>query len=494
MVGRTFPVLALFLSLIVPTSAISSDDSTAEPTSAAEVEVIKERIESLEEVIAELKKELGDDEPSKKDEPERLSDEFMEKIEKRIDEFEKKIPPKPDTFNKANIKLQGRVHIDFVNFPTATSGIGSFENPSTGDQPQSRFLFRRLRLGAKGNIFQNLKFKTIIEFADPSSIAMKDAYLEMNHLPIVEDVLVGNFKRPLGMEAINSSNNNVFMERSLPIQAFNEDERRFGLISYIETDDERATMAHGFFTTKNIANDGNYTGSFGNLSFNNRYTYLPWWDESSDGRGFLHLGIANMVASNDPDFGSSDPNNQARFSSRPELRSVSRWVDTGRIADTTLWDTMGLEMMLNAGSLSVVSEFLPTWVVRPGQENLFFPGWYTMVAYILTGETREYQRFKGAIGGISPHEPFFLAKTCDGPKMGIGAWEAAVRYSYVDLSDADIEGGVQSDVTAALNWYLNSWSRVQMNYVIGDIKQHAPVNGFTSGSFTGFGVRFMAYY
>ena len=52
----------------------------------------------------------------------------------------------------------------------------------------------------------------------------------------------------------------------------------------------------------------------------------------------------------------------------------------------------------------------------------------------------------------------------DGTPTGIGAWELAVRYSYLDLTDKTIAGGRLNSVTLGLNWYLNANAKLQFNY------------------------------
>jgi phosphate-selective porin OprO/OprP len=50
-------------------------------------------------------------------------------------------------------------------------------------------------------------------------------------------------------------------------------------------------------------------------------------------------------------------------------------------------------------------------------------------------------------------------------RNGIGAWELAVRLSEVDLSDADIFGGQQQDLTLGLNVYATPQIRFSAEYI-----------------------------
>ena len=65
-------------------------------------------------------------------------------------------------------------------------------------------------------------------------------------------------------------------------------------------------------------------------------------------------------------------------------------------------------------------------------------------------------------------------RTCDGTCIGSGAWEAAVRYSNVDLDDGALNGGNLNQVTAGLNWYWNPNVRMMFNYIWAERDIAAP--------------------
>ena len=48
---------------------------------------------------------------------------------------------------------------------------------------------------------------------------------------------------------------------------------------------------------------------------------------------------------------------------------------------------------------------------------------------------------------------------------GCGAIELAVRWAYIDLNDRGVEGGRIEEMTYGVNWYLNPYTKIVMNYV-----------------------------
>ena len=128
--------------------------------------------------------------------------------------------------SKATIKLSGRLHGDYWAFPGADPGIAAFE----GRDPEDRFVARRIRFGVAGKITDHMEYKIEAEFADPNDTEWRDVYLGFNDLPILRTLLIGNQKRPYGLDHLNSSRYNVFIERPFIIEVFSEDARRLGVV------------------------------------------------------------------------------------------------------------------------------------------------------------------------------------------------------------------------------------------------------------------------
>ena len=83
-----------------------------------------------------------------------------------------------------------------------------------------------------------------------------------------------------------------------------------------------------------------------------------------------------------------------------------------------------------------------------GGPTVGLPRAYAYAGCFLTGEQRSYDKNNSVFGDVVPNGRV-------GKDGGIGAWELAVRYSYLDYNDANVQGGRLSDITAGVNWRWN---------------------------------------
>ena len=90
------------------------------------------------------------------------------------------------------------------------------------------------------------------------------------------------------------------------------------------------------------------------------------------------------------------------------------------------------------------------------------------MSYFLTGEFIPYDRESGTIGRVIPFRNFGpVNRLCGGTGGGWGAWNVAMRYDYLNLTDGGITGGSEGIGTFALNWF---------NYTLSTQgNQYAPV-------------------
>ena len=130
-------------------------------------------------------------------------------------------------------------------------------------------------------------------------------------------------------------------------------------------------------------------------------------------------------------------------------------MDTGIILDSDDFVRLGAEFATVMGPFSAQAEYISTSVNRDGASDLDFDGWYVEMAYFLTGESRQYKHGKFA-------KPLPQSNVGEG---GMGAWQLALRYSTLDLSDGLIEGGEVDTMTLGLNWFPTPTLRFTANYV-----------------------------
>ncbi len=229
---------------------------------------------------------------------------------------------------KPTFDIGGRIHLDYWGFPDASEGIGFFEHPvaaspNFGTDPEDTIVFRRIRLETEGDILETMLWRVQVDFNNPSTPELKDCYIGFKELPFNQVLLIGNQKRPLGLDHLNSSRYNVFLERPFVVEAFNEDARRLGVAMYGYSEDEVYTWRYGVYNLENISTDGRYLGDNLQPSLNARLSSSPWYDDSSDGRGYFHWAVAGMAAWPEgrlsPAAGYAA---ESRFRTRPEARAL----------------------------------------------------------------------------------------------------------------------------------------------------------------------------
>ncbi|QEG43062.1 OprO/OprP family phosphate-selective porin [Roseimaritima ulvae] len=464
---------------------------------------LKDRVAKLEALLADKSEDDGED----------PVEELSGTVDDLSDSFKKFSGDKSIVHSgssKSTMKVSGRVHVDGWGFADSDDNISIFNGGGDVDDaldPQNRLGFRRLRFGVKGDIKDNMIYKIEMEFAGGNDSEFRDAYLGWEELPFLQTLLIGNQKRPYGLDHLNSSRFNVFIERPFVIESFNQDARRLGIASYGYDDAQLFNWRYGVYNQRNVQSLGNYIDDHLQLELTGRLASTPWYDEVSGGRGYAHFAISGTVADTDPD---AINGNEARFRSRPEARSSGRWIDTGRIASADAFQMMGVEAVINLGALQLVGEYQTMNVDRiDGFSDANLDGGYVYASYFLTGEHMPWDRKSGTLARITPFQNFWSVRRCDGGvERGWGAWQVAVRYSTADFNDGVINDGVfggQGDAwTFGLNWYWNPNARMQFNYINGQIANRivsdpadppAPAgpldNTLQTGDYSIYGVRFM---
>jgi phosphate-selective porin OprO/OprP len=391
----------------------------------------------------------------------------LSKSELRLEALEGAAAPKTQEKEKPKyptLNLSGVFQTDAVMFHQTD------ENRLAYGEIQNGADFRRARLGAKGSVSDAMDYFMQMDFGFFGRPTFTDLWVDFKDATPFGTVRVGQWKQPFSLEAVSSFRYTTFMERSSLFQAF-VPFRHLGVGIYDHSQDETMTWALSYLRTGQDQFGGSLSTDGGN-GLAGRVTQLGWYD--CQGTEYLHLGLGY--------FFNAPPDGRARFRSIPEIyvgdfalpagepigssgqaiptvaMGTPFFVDTGVLTDTSLIHTVGPEMLWVHGPLSLQSEFMGTYVDSGPSENGFLYGSYMQVGYFLTGEHRPYDRKAGAIDRVIP----FQSVT---KKGGIGAWELATRWSYLDLTDRQIRGGELQDFTFGLNWYVNPYCKCVFNYI-----------------------------
>ena len=337
---------------------------------------------------------------------------------------------------------------------------------------------RRGRLRADGTLYKSVDFAVEYEFFNgvlpaglPATAANvfnspgpTDAWITLKNIPVVGNVRIGNQKEPFSLEHLNNYRALEFLERSVLFDASQATRFNNGFtpgVSVFRTwADDRIYTAGGFFKNESDlfgfgVNDGNYATT-------GRVGILPIYDPESN----VSLWIGGAMSYRNP------VNGQVRVNVRDNVRNapfplLNLVADTG-VLNASSQSLYNLETGAAIGPVTVQAEYLANLVRDagpvggPNVGTAVFQGFYAETMVFLTGERRTWNPKAAVFNRIQPLTNFGFSG--DGTPTGIGAWELAVRYSYLDLTDKTISGGRLNSVTLGLNWYLNANAKLQFNY------------------------------
>ena len=327
---------------------------------------------------------------------------------------------------------------------------------------------RRARLGFEGTAFKWFNYRAEVDFAG-NAVNVTDLYLQYTKIPKTV-ITIGQHKAPFGLESNNSDNYNTFLERGMFTNAFGNAgaERRIG-ISAAYAPKENINIAGGLFGDNESISRGSGAAPGESWGVNGRATWEPVFDTGK----IIHIGISGYYRDR---LKSGDTPDAVRLNDRPNVRiDGGNIADSGVITNTRSLRYGGIEAAGVFGPITVAGEAGRLWLDRDGV-NEHFNGYYAYAAYFLTGETRP---FKG--GNFDRVRPFK-----DVGNGGLGAFEVAVRYDQIDLSNTPVAtraGNEASSFTAALNWYFNPYAKLMVNWVrfTGDNTPIDPVGSKTKG-------------
>jgi phosphate-selective porin OprO/OprP len=510
-----------------PAAAAEQPAGKAAPGGADDVRaIVKEELKKEEERKKEAEKKKKEEEDRKKEEEKRRKEEegYVVGSDNKLSGL---WTPNGLVFQTENQDYQmhfgGRFNFDQVWWKQPAylkgpaPGNGGLPNSKPGDGVgvlDDGFFLRRVRLKMNGQLSEVIEYDTEFDFENLNRMAFDEMFVGVKDIPLIGTVRIGQHKVPMGLESYSSSRYLVFLERSSLFDAFWQ-EFAPGIFFSNSFFDQHMTYALMFHKIEVFQPFNGSSFGDGEYAATGRLSFLPVW--ANEGRCYQHLAASYQWRAGNlgREYGGTgnafaDTQRVVIFRDRPELRDAvgtggdtegdsARFVSTGFfLADSV--HTVGAEYLGVWGPLSVQAE--GTFAVPEGNVRSVYPasqfgtprgnpvfwGSYAQVSYFLTGESRPYDRRFGVYTRVRPNENFFLVQDEDGrTHFGLGAWELAYRYSYLNLNGNGITGGILGEHTVGLNWYLSSVCKMQFNYI--NANRWVSNTPARSGTIQGIGLR-----
>ncbi|HET7314406.1 OprO/OprP family phosphate-selective porin [Salinisphaera sp.] len=342
--------------------------------------------------------------------------------------------------------IGGRIQYDFSStFGSRYDGKVDYADANSRNITGSEF--RRLRLDAHGRLAGWVLYKLEVDFAD-NSVGLRDAYLAASkNFELGKGVVyLGSKFADRGLDARTSSKWTWFTERNTVANGIQPDSGSYltGITGEFYGDDNW----HASLGINKGSNTGDNTDS-------NNFTVLSraHWNPIAKDDVILHVGAngfyENFEGDNTTDY-------------RPNVTIGGHYNDNLRIRsaaiDPSTSTAYGLELAGLAGPFAAGAEWgHRTLFGRGAGDNLSYEAYSAQLGYALTGEQFGYSTKQGVWT-----RPKIAHPVTEG---GIGDWELVARYEAIDFENSRVfQGGTGHGTSVGLNWYLNKFTRVLLDY------------------------------
>lgn len=340
---------------------------------------------------------------------------YAETLEERVAKLEAKLTHKKEV----DIDVFGRLHLD-KTWITADDTNLSLQNNSK---------LRRGRIGVKGKVDGNWKYKFEVDFSGNDS-NVKDAFISKK-LHDSGYIMIGQFKEPFSLEELNSSLNTTFVERASINGVVSSRKIGIGYNRHLNNLNIQTGIFGDSVGTSNSSDDETTSATVRISKFNN--------NENST----LHFGAAYRL--------SEPTGDSVTYNFKPEASvETSSSVITAAITNVDLVKQAGLELAYVKNRFSIQGEYIRTDLEIDNASDQTIDGYYGQISYFLTNDKRNYNDKKSIFGSVKPSSKK-------------GAVEVAYRYSKTDASDTG--DGIVRNNTAAISWYASDNVRFLANYV-----------------------------
>jgi phosphate-selective porin OprO/OprP len=191
-------------------------------------------------------------------------------------------------------------------------------------------------------------------------------------------------------------------------------------------------------------------------SYNYQFVVRAGWVPlAGDTAGtLLHIGM---------NFRIGDVNNDTlQLRSKPEAFPAPYFIDTKKFPAASAL-AFGPELYYRPGRVLIGGEYYWQRVSSPETGNPWFHGGEAVVAWATTGEIRSYNLAGSYFRELSPDSTVIQG--------GPGAWAPMIKFSYSNLTNGPLQGGIFWRVTPMINWYLTDNLRLEFAYGYGVLNQ-----------------------
>lgn len=330
---------------------------------------------------------------------------------------------------------------------------------------ETLFDYNRRRFGVEGEFLRHFEYEVEREFRETQP-QWRDVFVNFNYLRRFQ-IRGGRFKIPFGLDQLTAPMNLDFVYRSR-LGDLIAPGRATGLEAHGRLFDRRFRYQVGLFRA-----DGD-NARFDEIIPSGGEIEMPSGLRTAAGRlsgaplRFLP-GAPKILETVELGFAMASTNVPQGIRSL-RLRSFGRENLQDRFFVKGERTRTGLEFSWTPGPFSLKSEYAKVNEERLGQSlrgldlsDYLSRGWYVSGTWCVTGEPKAE--------GIEPRRPFLTGR-------GIGAVEVATRFDVIRFGSAQTAGRPARNIRAdnvtrqsdrawtfGVNWYLNRWSKIQLNGV-----------------------------
>jgi phosphate-selective porin OprO and OprP len=340
-------------------------------------------------------------------------------------------------------KFGGRIHLD-----TNTPIDDDQENEENGVAEQGfDAFFRRARLTLEGKAY-GWSYKFENDFAGQSG-TQGSGFREMwiGTKVMGANLRLGNAKPYRSMEELTSSNEIFFMERPFSSASGLFASRQFQLGAFLDGAGSNWGWGTSVHNLKSAAADSSDNDGVG---FSARGYFAPVMTDAT----VVHLGLAAGI--DNPTEGLTVNSNGIRYAGRS---SPGESLSAATADEQT---TYGFELAGKSGPFYAQAEYAISEHAQEAGDDIDVDTYYVQLGWLITGETKPYDVKKGVFKSPKPANPY-------------GAWEAKLRYDYIENDGVDLEDEREiSQLGIGLNWFVNPAVRIMFEYLIGEAEYGAP--------------------